>query len=108
MFQRIIRSFMHKEIIGPAGFVLALLIVLSVIIILGQFFHQSLQEEMAEQFNKQQQLLSRQIAINIESYVNRVYHEPPGPFRGRVDKPQSPEPGARHDHGARPQRQASL
>ncbi len=73
MFQRVIRILKQKELLTPAVFVLALLLVLSIIIILGQFFHQSLQEEMADQFNKQQLLLSREVAMNIESFVGHVY-----------------------------------
>jgi len=73
MFQHIIRSLRQKDFFTPLGFVLALLIVLSFIIILGQFFHQSLQKEMADQFNQQQLLLSRQVSMNIESYVNSVH-----------------------------------
>ena len=57
----------------PTVFILSLLVVLSLIIILGQFFHQSLQEEMAEQFNQQQLLLAREVAMNIESFVDHVY-----------------------------------
>ena len=73
MFQRFIRTLKRKEILNPTGFVLALLFVLSLIIIIGQFFHQSLQEEMAEQFNKQQLLLAREVAMNIESFTDHVY-----------------------------------
>ncbi len=73
MFQRIIRSLRQKELLASTGFIFALIVVLSVIIILGQFFHQSLQEEMADQFNAQQLLLSRQVAMNIESLIDHVY-----------------------------------
>ena len=73
MFQRFISGLKQKEILTPTGLVLALIVVLSLIIILGQFFHQSLQSEMAEQFNKQQLLLSREVAMNIESYTDHVY-----------------------------------
>ena len=73
MFQRLILILKQKELFTPALFVLALLLVLSLIIILGQFFHQSLQEEMAGQFNQQQLLLAREVAMNIESFVDRVY-----------------------------------
>src|SRR5512143_2423975 len=73
MFQRIIRSLRQKELLASTGFIFALIVVLSVIIILGQFFHQSLQEEMANQFNAQQLLLSRQVAMNIESLIDHVY-----------------------------------
>ncbi len=52
MFQGLIRSLRQKELLTPALIILSLLVVLSLIIILGQFFHQSLQEEMAGQFNK--------------------------------------------------------
>ncbi len=73
MFQRFIGILKKKELLTPTGFILALLVVLSLIIILGQFFHQSLQEEMAEQFNKQQLLLAREVAMNIESLTDHVY-----------------------------------
>ena len=73
MFQRIIRSLRQKDLLVSAGVIFALIVVLSVIIILGQFFHQSLQEEMANEFNKQQLLLSRQVAMNIESMIDHVY-----------------------------------
>lgn len=73
MFQRFIGMLKKKELLTPTGFILALLVVLSLIIILGQFFHQSLQEEMAEQFNKQQLLLAREVAMNIESLTDHVY-----------------------------------
>jgi hypothetical protein len=73
MFKRLVSTLKQKDLAAPAGFVLALLIVLSLIIILGQFFHQSLQEEMTEQFNKQQLLLSREVAMNIESFTDHVY-----------------------------------
>jgi two-component system NtrC family sensor kinase len=73
MLQRLIRILKQKNIYTPALFVLTVLVVLSVIIILGQFFHQSLQEEMAGQFNSQQLLLAREVAVNIESFVDHVY-----------------------------------
>ncbi len=73
MLQHLIRFLKQKKIFTPTVFVLILLVVLSLIIILGQFFHQSLQEEMAGQFNKQQLLLAREVAVNIESFVDNVY-----------------------------------
>lgn len=73
MFHRLTRILKQKELFTPAIFVLVLLVVLSLIIILGQFFHQSLQEEMAGQFNQQQLLLAREVAMNIESFVDNVY-----------------------------------
>src|SRR5574337_1578259 len=75
MVQRIIRVLKQKELLFPAVFVFALLVVLSLIIILGQFFHQSLQEEMAGQFNQQQLLLAREVAINIDSFVDHGYRD---------------------------------
>jgi PAS domain S-box-containing protein len=72
MYQHVIRSLREKGLLSPAAFILALLVVLSLIIILGQFFHQSLQEEMANQFNKQQLLLAREVAMNVESYIDTV------------------------------------
>ncbi len=53
MFQRFIQALRRQELLTPTGLILAFLVVLSFIIILGQFFHQSLQEEMAGQFNQQ-------------------------------------------------------
>jgi PAS domain S-box-containing protein len=73
MFQRLIRTLKQRELLTPTVFILSLLVVLSLIIILGQFFHQSLQDEMAEQFNKQQLLLAREVAMNIDSFVDHVY-----------------------------------
>src|SRR5450759_3149889 len=73
MFQRLILILKQKELFTPTLFILVLLLVVSLIIILGQFFHQSLQEEMAGQFNQQQLLLAREVAMNIESYVDHVY-----------------------------------
>jgi signal transduction histidine kinase len=75
MFQRVIVSLKEKRLLTPTVFVLALLIVLSFIILLGQFFHQSLQEEMAVQFNMQQLLLAREVAINVEGFIDRVYKD---------------------------------
>lgn len=72
MFQRLIRTLKQKELLAPAAFFLALLIIFSLIIILGQVFHQTLQEEMAGQFNRQQQLLAREVALNIESFIGYV------------------------------------
>ncbi len=65
----------QRKQIPPILFIFALLFVLSLIIILGQFFHQTLQDEMAEQFNKQQLMLAREVAINIESFIDRVYKD---------------------------------
>jgi len=73
MFQRVIQLLKQKQLFTPTAFVLALLLVLSLIIILGQFFHQSLQEEMEGQFNQQQLLLSREVAKNIETFIDHVY-----------------------------------
>lgn len=75
MFQSLIRSLRQKELLTPAVIILSLLVVLSLVIILGQFFHQSLQEEMAGQFNKQQLLLAREVAMNIESFIDQVYRD---------------------------------
>ena len=72
MFQSLIRTLKPKELLTPAVIILTLLVVLSLIIILGQFFHQSLQEEMAGQFNKQQLLLAREVAMNIEGFIDHV------------------------------------
>ncbi|MFZ5997903.1 MAG: sensor histidine kinase [Nitrospirota bacterium] len=47
-----------------------LIIVISGLITLNIFFQQSLQMEIAEQFNRQQLLLSRSIADNIRSHIN--------------------------------------
>jgi len=73
MFQRLIRTLQQKEFFTPTRFVFVLLVVLSFIIILGQFFQQSLQEEMANQFNQQQLFLAREVAMNIESFTDDVY-----------------------------------
>ncbi len=75
MFQSLVRTLKQKELLTPAIIIVTLLVVLSLIIILGQFFHQSLQEEMAGQFNKQQLLLAREVAMNIESFIDHVYRD---------------------------------
>lgn len=75
MFQRLIRILKRRELLSPARFILALLVVLSLIIILGQFFHHTLQQEMAGQFNQQQLLLAREVAINIESFIDHAYKD---------------------------------
>lgn len=75
MFRQTIDSLKQKKLLTPTVFVFALLVVLSLIILLGQFFHQSLQEEMAEQFNKQQLLLAREVAVNIEGFIDHVYKD---------------------------------
>lgn len=72
---RLFRNLRDREVITPAAFVLAFLFILSLIIILGQFFHQTLQNEMADQFNKQQLLIAREVAINIESFLDHVYED---------------------------------
>ena len=54
----------HFLIIG------VLLLVVSVLITLNIFFQQSLQMEIAEQFNEQQQLISKSIADNIAEYIH--------------------------------------
>jgi len=75
MFQSLIRTLKQKELFTPSLFLLLILVVLSLIIILGQFFHQSLQNEMADQFNKQQLQLAHEVSINIETFVDNVYKD---------------------------------
>jgi PAS domain S-box-containing protein len=75
MFQNLIGRLKQLNLLTPSALVFALLFVLSLIIIIGQFFHQTLQNEMAEQFNKQQLLLAREVAINIESFIDGVYKD---------------------------------
>jgi signal transduction histidine kinase len=72
MIQRVIHILKQKELLTPTIIILSLLLVLSFIIILGQFFHQTLQEEMSVQFNQQQLLLAREVAMNIESFIDHV------------------------------------
>ncbi|HTG02334.1 MAG TPA: ATP-binding protein [Nitrospirota bacterium] len=72
MFQHLIRTLREKGLFTPSIFIFTLLIVLSLIIVLGQFFHQTLQDEMAAQFNRQQLLLAREVAMNVESYMDSV------------------------------------
>jgi signal transduction histidine kinase len=72
MIQRVIHILKQKELLTPTIIILSLLLVLSFIIILGQFFHQTLQEEMSAQFNQQQLLLAREVAMNIESFIDHV------------------------------------
>ncbi len=71
----LIRKLREKDVLAPTGLILAFLFILSLIIILGQFFHQTLQNEMADQFNKQQLLLAQEVAINIESVIDHVYKD---------------------------------
>jgi C4-dicarboxylate-specific signal transduction histidine kinase len=52
-----------------------LVLVVSALITLNIFFQQTLQMEMAEQFNKQQLLLATAEASNIQSYVNGLKDE---------------------------------
>jgi len=52
-----------------------LIVIISVLITLNVFFQQSLQMEMAEQFNKQQFLLSKSIADNIKTYFYHLEEE---------------------------------
>lgn len=52
-----------------------LIVVISALITLNVFFQQSLQMEMAEQFNKQQLLLSSSIADNVKSYIKFLKEE---------------------------------
>jgi len=73
MFQRVISTLRQRELITPVVFILSLLFVLSIIIILGQVFHYSLQEDMKGQFNQQQLLLAREVAMNIEGYIDHVF-----------------------------------
>lgn len=65
----------QKDQLAPFLVIFAVLFVLSSIIILGQFFHQTLQDEMAGQFNRQQLLLAREVAMNIEGFLDRVYKD---------------------------------
>ncbi len=70
---RLLRTLQEHGLLTPVRIILLFLVVLSIIIILGQFFHQSLQDAMAEQFNRQQLLLAQQVAINVEGFVDHVY-----------------------------------
>jgi PAS domain S-box-containing protein len=72
---RFLRTLREHGLLTPARIILVFLVVISVIIILGQFFHQSLQDAMAEQFNRQQLLLAQQVAINVESFIDHVYKD---------------------------------
>ncbi|OGW18646.1 MAG: hypothetical protein A2X56_13955 [Nitrospirae bacterium GWC2_57_13] len=64
---------LQKKHLAPYLFIFVLIFVLSIIIILSQFFHQTLQDEMADQFNRHQQLLAREVATNIESFIDHVH-----------------------------------
>ncbi|MDH4163451.1 MAG: ATP-binding protein [Nitrospirota bacterium] len=72
---RLISTLRNKGLLTPVLLVLASLFILSLIIILGQIFHQTLQNEMAVQFNKQQLLLAQQVAINIDGFIDHVYKD---------------------------------
>ncbi|MDP2156712.1 MAG: hypothetical protein Q8K68_03260, partial [Nitrospirota bacterium] len=54
--------------------ILAVFIV-SLIITLNIFFQQNYQSEMAEQFNRQQLLIAKSVAKNIEGYVEHIEEE---------------------------------
>ncbi len=56
-------------------FIAILVIIVSVVLFLSFSFQQTLQMEMAEQFNKQQLLLARSEASNIHAYISRVQEE---------------------------------
>lgn len=72
---RLLRTLREHGLLTPARIIFLFLVILSLIIILGQFFHQSLQDAMAEQFNKQQLLLAQQVAINVEGFLDHVYKD---------------------------------
>lgn len=55
--------------------ILTLLVVVSVLIIMSVFFQQSLQMEIAEQFNIQQSLVSKSVADNIKATIIFVKEE---------------------------------
>jgi C4-dicarboxylate-specific signal transduction histidine kinase len=55
--------------------ILGLIVVISGLVTLNFFFQQSLQMEIAEQFNKQQLLLSRSIADNIQAFIHHEQEE---------------------------------
>lgn len=69
------RNLKNREVLTPLVVILAFLFILSLIIIIGQTFHQTLRDEMADQFNKQQLLLAQQVAINVESFLDHVYKD---------------------------------
>ncbi|MBI5099756.1 MAG: hypothetical protein HZB30_11020 [Nitrospirae bacterium] len=52
-----------------------LVIIIASLIILNVSFHRTLQMEMAEQFNKQQLLLAKAEASNIQAYIGKVKDE---------------------------------
>ncbi len=52
-----------------------LVIIISAVLLLSYSFQHTLQMEMAEQFNKQQLLLARAEASNIQAYISRVKEE---------------------------------
>jgi len=68
----VFRNLKNREVLTPLIVILAFLFILSLIIIIGQIFHQTLRNEMADQFNKQQLLLAQQVAINVESFLDHV------------------------------------
>jgi signal transduction histidine kinase len=57
------------------GILCVLAVILASLVALNVFFHRALQMEMAEQFNKQQLLLARAEASNIQSYVTGIQDE---------------------------------
>ncbi len=60
---------------GYIAIVGILAIIIASLLILNNSFHRTLQMEMAEQFNKQQLLLAKSEASNIQSYVGKVKNE---------------------------------
>jgi len=54
---------------GNLIIICTLIVVITVLIVLSIFFQQSLQMEIAQQFNRQQSLLSQSIAQNIKEYL---------------------------------------
>lgn len=53
----------------------SLIIIISALITLNIFFQQSLQMEMAEQFNRQQQTLSMSVSSHIDAYLHSIKHD---------------------------------
>jgi len=57
------------------------LFIISLIITLNIFFQQSYQSEMAEQFNRQQLLIAKSVAKNLEDLMQHMEDETLFPFQ---------------------------
>ncbi len=69
------RTERRKELKTNISLLILVIFVISLIITLNIFFQQSYQSEMAEQFNRQQLLIAKSTAKNIEAEIQRLEEE---------------------------------